>query len=176
MDKDTQSVMGHVHGSTPGDAAPLYVRYAQFETLKISQTLPYPCAVNRICVTLVPSVPMSSHKNSFFSIGSFDGAESPVGEISLVNSTSATSAVTDDDEDEGWAEEDRERREVEAAIAMVAALELREAEERRREAEEREAAEGAPWLVSQYNLMMAVPNAAALEVAELNRRTEEAAE
>ena len=92
MMKDSERVLHHIYQSHAAEAEPLFIRPVQFWTRKVAQTLPYPCAINMICVTLTPSVPLTVQKESYFILESFYGANVPVGEIMLYNSSGASAA------------------------------------------------------------------------------------
>lgn len=92
MLKDSERVLPHIYQSRAGEAEPLFIRPVEFWTRKIGQTSPYPCAINRICVTLRPSVPLTVHEESYFILESFDGANVPTGEILLYNASDTSAA------------------------------------------------------------------------------------
>lgn len=81
--KDTSTTLKYIHNSKVGEAQPLFIRPVTFLTRDIAQNLPFPCAINMICVTLVSSVPLTVQKKSHFILQSFDGAIVPAGEIDL---------------------------------------------------------------------------------------------
>jgi len=87
ISKDMTTMLKYIHNSQVGEAAPLFIRPVTFLTRNVAQTLPYPCAINFICVSLQSSVPLTVQKKSHFVLQSFDGAIVPVGEINLYNAS-----------------------------------------------------------------------------------------
>lgn len=75
MEPDVRSLLAGIFEARPGDAAPLYVRTEQFFQADIGQTSPYPCAINVICITLQPSVPLSEAEGVTFSVSKLLNAE-----------------------------------------------------------------------------------------------------
>ena len=92
MTKDSDTILPHVYRGLAGEAEPLFIRPVEFSDREIAQTLPYPCALNTICVTLTSSVPLTVQRESYFVLESLDGAKVPAGEITLSSTADATTA------------------------------------------------------------------------------------
>ena len=92
MTKDSETILPHVYRGLAGEAEPLFIRLVEFFDREIAQTLPYPCALNTICVTLTPSVPLTVQRESYFVLESLDGAKVPPGEIALSSTANAATA------------------------------------------------------------------------------------
>ena len=92
MQQDLTTIPQDVYNARQGEAAPLTIRSAEFSTKLISQSSPYPCDSNWLCVTLVSSVPLTADKQSLIRLSYFEGASIPAGsgQISLYNTSSET--------------------------------------------------------------------------------------
>ncbi|MGB1596410.1 MAG: hypothetical protein ACPIOQ_26860, partial [Promethearchaeia archaeon] len=92
MQQDLTTIPQDVYNARQGEAAPLTIRSAEFSTKLITQSSPYPCDSNWLCVTLVSSVPLTADKQSLIRLSYFEGASIPAGsgQINLYNTSSET--------------------------------------------------------------------------------------
>ena len=80
LNSDTSSAPSHTYGSV-GDAAALKICPLEFKEKKIWQSNPYPCAQNKICVSLKPGAPV--HKGDKIKIAQLSGALDTAGVMKI---------------------------------------------------------------------------------------------